>query len=148
MNMTEEDFIKLRVHLEHIRPLVDQFCKKHGFQRIEGSSVGRYPRIRLQRCDGITLWLDLWMGLDSEGQRFNRFRPDIPYELSAGAFVDEQSENGDSWRFQKSFVIWQALPFSNVADALSEALETGVATLQQWDLAFLHKEGLRVELGK
>ncbi len=144
--MTEEDFVRLGAHLEQLRPSIEEFCQKHGFERIVGSSVGRYPRIRLQRCDEITLWLDLWMSLDDEGQRFNCFSPDTPYELSAGAFFDESSESGD-WRYQKSFVIWPAKPYSEVADALPEALETGVAALQQWDSVLLRNEGLLVKLG-
>ena len=144
--MLEDDFTKLNAHLEIVTPLVEAFCHKYDFKRIVGSSVGRYPRIRLQRCDEITLWLDLWMGLDNEGQRFNLFSPDIPYELSAGAFFDEKSQSADKWRYQKSFVIWPAKPFNEVADELREALEFGVATVKNWDLYFLMKEGLRVQL--
>lgn len=145
--MTEEDFAKLGAHLEQLNPLVEEFCRKHGFERIKGSSVGRYPRIRLQRCDDITLWLDLWMGLDGAGQRFSRFSPEIPYELSAGAFFDEQSENLDKWRYQKSFVIWPSTPFIEVAAKLPAALEDGLKALEKWDLSFLQKEGLRAPLG-
>ena len=145
--MTEEDFARLGVHLEEVVPLVEDFCRKHRFERIVGSSVGRYPRVRLQRCDKITLWLDLWMGLDEGGQRFSHFSPNIPYELSAGAYFDELSECADKWRYQKSFVIWPSKPFSEIAAGLPEALEIGLTVLEKWELDFLKKEGLPVQLG-
>jgi len=146
--MTEDDFTRLRNHLEQVLPLVDQFCSKHNFERVEGSSIGRYPRIRLQRRNDTTFWLDLWMGLDSNGQRFSYFHPDIPYELSAGAFFDEQSSETEKWRYQKSFVIWPAKPFREVGINLIEALENALTTLQRWDRVFLRNEGSKTLLGQ
>lgn len=145
--MTEADFIQLGAHLEQLVPCVEEFCRKHGFVRIVGSSIGRYPRIRVQRHDEITLWIDLWMCLDDDGQRFGLFSPDIPYELSAGAYFDEPSEDATPWRYQQCFIIWPAKPFKEVAEALPKALENGVAILQQWDVCLLQKEGLRHQLG-
>lgn len=144
--MTEEDFASLRAPLQQLNPTIEEFCRKNGFERIEGPSVGRYPRVRLQRSDSITLWFDLWMGLDAEGERFSRVSPEIPYELSAGAFFDEQSGSAGRWRYQKSFVIWPSIPFHEIAEKLSEALEDGLKTLERWDLSLLQKEGLRVPL--
>lgn len=145
-DMTEEDFIKLGAHLKQLDPCVEEFCRKHSFERIVGSSIGRYPRIRVERSDTITLWIDLWMCLDDDGQRFSLFSPDLPYELSAGAYFDEPSEDATQWRYQHCFAIWSAKPFKEVAEALPEALEKAVAILQQWDLSLLQKEGLRLQL--
>ena len=145
--MTENDFTALGQHLEPLNPIVAAFCKKHGFERVVGPSVGRYPRIRLRRVDAITRWIDLCLGLDDAGQRFTSFTPDLPYELSAGGFFDEVAAGPSEWRYQKAVVIWPALPFSDVADKLAEALESGVAALQEWDATFLETEGLRVSLG-
>lgn len=144
--MTEEEFIRLGAHLEQLDPVIGEFCERHGFERIRGASVGRYPRVRLQRCGHITIWIDLWMCLDDAGQRFTQFFPDIPYELGAGAFFDDRSEERGQCRYQKEFVILSSIPFNEVADVLSESLQDGVRTLEKWDSNFLRREGLRVPL--
>jgi hypothetical protein len=145
--MTEDDFTALGQHLQTLNPIIAEFCKRHGFERIVGPSVGRYPRIRLQRTDAITRWIDLWMGFDEAGHRFTSFTADLPYELSAGAFFDEPTTGPSQWRYQKAFLIWPALPFREVADKLAKALESGVAALEEWDATFLQTEGKRVTLG-
>lgn len=145
--MVESDFANLSLHLESVRPLVEEFCQRRGFERIEGPSVGRYPRIRLQRTGEIILWIDLWMGLDSAGHRFSQFFPSIPYELSAGAYFDEPSGHREKFRFQKSFLIWTAKPFTEVPANLNSALEEALVEIEKWDLSFLREQGLRVRLG-
>lgn len=140
--MTEDDFNALGHHLRVLDPIIAAFCHQHGYERVTGPSVGRYPRIRLQQTESVTRWIDLWMGLDEFGRRFTRFAPDLPYELGAGAFV-----NDHECRYQKAFVIWPALPFSEVAGKLAEALASAAATLCSWDAAFLQAHGRRVVLG-
>lgn len=145
-SMTEEDFIRLGDHLHELAPLVESFCVQHGYERITGPSVGRYPRVRLQAPGSPTKWLDLWMGLDENGDRFVAFSPEIPYELSAGAFFDRE-ENGGRWRFQHSITLWEKMPFQDVAEYLPKALEEGAAEISRWDPGFLQETGKRVQLG-
>src|ERR1700677_2944719 len=86
--MNEEDFIKLRKHLSTVRPIIDEFCRAHEFACVNPLSLGRYPRIRIEKAGDINRWLDLWMGLDKDGKRFEKYFDDVPYDLSAGAYAD------------------------------------------------------------
>ena len=80
-------YAQLNEHLKEFAPIIDSFCSSHGFLYVDRISLGRYPRIRVERNETHKIWLDLWLELDDDGQRFAKFRPDLPYELSAGAAV-------------------------------------------------------------
>ena len=130
--MTEADFDDLNAHLEAVRPVFDEFCARHGFAHVDRRSLGRYPRIRIERAGSVRLWFDLWMQLNDDGRRFERFGPDLPYELSAGAYCDVDDVSGKRVRFQMAFQCFSGKPFEQVASALPSELEQNLETLESW----------------
>ncbi len=145
--MTEEELAALAAHLVTLEPIVKTFCDEHGYRRSVGSSVGRYPRIRLERFDQITRWIDLWMCVDEDGQRYTSFEPSLPYELSGGACLDEPETRPGAWRYSRCFVVWPSLPFNQVAQKLPLGLRSAVARMEDWNEETLKSDGQRVRLG-
>ena len=82
--MTQEQFGQLREHLKLLRPTFDQFCSVSGYRYVDPRSIGMYPRIRIEKLGDFTRWFDLWMELDNDGNRYQSFFEDVPYELAAG----------------------------------------------------------------
>ena len=145
--MNEADFVALSEHLEEVRPIFDDFCTRHGFVYVDRRSLGRYPRIRIERPGAPSLWFDLWMEVGKDGQRFERFRRDLPYELSAGASLVLQDGSKYGVRFDKCFQCFSGEPFDQVGAILQDKLETHLRTLEQWDAQYLKEHGERVQLG-
>jgi hypothetical protein len=145
--MNEADFATLNEHLQEVRPIFDDFCARNGFVYVNPKSLGRYPRIRIERPGAPTIWFDLWMEFDKDGHRFERFRRDLPYELSAGAsvFVDDGSKYGV--RFDKCFQCFSGKPFDQVGAVLQNELQKHLPTLAQWDVQYLKDNGKKVQLG-
>jgi len=141
--MTEEDFQALSEHLHSLDSIVNGFCVAHSFERMVGPAVGRYPRIRFRRAEGVIQWIELGMELDAFGHRYTTFSPDLPYALGAGAYFDVPRIESGFWRYQKMIVVWPKLAFCDVAERLSEGLETGLFQIARWDEAFLRTKGDR-----
>ena len=141
------DFVAFNEHLNEVRPIFDDFCARHGFAYMPRAAIGRYPRIRIAR-EGLTkLYFDLQMELDEKGQRFEKFRRDLPYGLSAGAYVDEQDGSKYGVRFQKGLICFSAKPFDQVGAVLQNEMEKHLPTLEQWDVQHLKDNGKKVQLG-
>jgi len=87
------------------------------------------------------------MELDEKGQRFEKFRRDLPYGLSAGAYVDEQDGSKYGVRFQKGLICFSAKPFDQVGAVLQNEMEKHLPTLEQWDAQHLKDNGKKVQLG-
>jgi len=145
--MTEADFATLGDHLLELRPIFDEFCARRGFSYVDPRSLGRYPRIRIERAAAVTHWFDLWMELDATGHRFERFRRDLPYELSAGAFLDVADGSRYGHRFHHVVQCFAAMPFNQVAGTLPGEFERQLPVLETWDGSFLREHGQRVQLG-
>jgi len=149
--MTEEQFKKhfkdLREHLDLVRPVVGEFCSSTGYQHVEPRSIGRYPRIRIQKLGEVIRWLDLSMELDKDGNRYESFFEGVPYELAAGAnfHVEDGTEFGH--RFQKSYSVFSGKPFKDVPEPLPEELRKGAAEIEGWTAEMLRKQGEKVQLG-
>jgi len=120
---------------------------RNGFVFVDRKSLGRYPRVRIERPGLIKLWFDLWMESDKDGRRFERFRRDLPYELSVGAYVDVQDGSRFGIRFQKSFQCFSGKPFDQVGAVLQSEMETHLDTLEKWDEHYLNENGQKVRLG-
>ncbi len=149
--MSEDDFLELAAHLKALRPTFEMFCAQHGFEFVNRLALGRYPRIRIEKViDNVHLWFDLWMCLDSDGNRYEKYFESIPYELSAGAFLDiieEVSLAGH--RYQIAFPIWERMPFSAIAPAvLVAAMEDHLPQLSEWNVANLRSKGKVIALPK
>jgi len=148
--MNEAEFLAfwaaLNDHLKEVQPIFDDFCARNGFVCVNRKSLGRYPRIRIERVGGSKLWFDLWMELDKHGRRFEQFRRDLPYELAAGAYVDVECDSRHRTRFQKSILLFSGKPFDQVSAVLEGEMRKHLSTLEEWDAEYLKKNGQRVEL--
>lgn len=144
--MTIPDFDDLNAHLEEIRPIIDSFCKRHSFERTSQNSLGRYPRVRIQRSFALNLWFDLWMELRKDGSRFEKFTPHVPYELSAGAFADVPDGSKYGVRHQKAILCFSGKPFREVHGVLRSEMERTLVKLESWDLDYLKSHGEKIVL--
>jgi hypothetical protein len=129
-----------------VRPIFNTFCAIHGFVRADPQTLGRYPRIRIEREEGeLTRVLELWMELDDKGQRFEQFRPDLPYELTAGVSIlvpdDEYGIRFDSW-----VMCFAHKPFHQVPAVLRSELETHLVIIEQWTGEYLKTYGRKTKL--
>ena len=145
--MNEADFKTLNEHLQEVRPIFDDFCAQNGFAFVDRKSLGRYPRIRIERPGTTRIWFDLWMELDKDGHRVEHFRRDFPYELSAGAYVDVPDDSKHGTRFQKSFQCFSGKPFDQISAVLQGEMQTHLRTLEEWDVQYLKDKGKKVQLG-
>lgn len=145
--MNEADFVALNEHLEEVRPIVDAFCARHGYVYVNRGALGRYPRIRIERPGEPKIWFDLWMECDKSGQRIERFRRDLPYELSAGAYLDVQDGSRYGIRFGKCIQCFSGKPFHQVSAVLQTEIEKHLPTLDLWDSQHLKDNGKKVQLG-
>jgi len=146
--MNEADFAALNEHLKELRPAFDEFSSRNGFVYIDQTSLGRYPRIRIERRGVTNLWFDLWMELDERGQRFVQFRRDLPFELSAGAYIDVRDGTKHGTRFQKSFQCFSGKPFEQLSPILESTMRNALEALEKWDVQFLRDAGEEVRLGQ
>lgn len=145
--MDESDYLALNQHLEEVLPIISRFNKLHDFSMVDRISLGRYPRIRIQKSTPLCIWFELWMKLDKDGRHYEEFRRDIPYELSAGAFTDIHEGSKDRFRYAKSFVCFNDLPFDQVSSVLEKALLKDLPTLDGWNAEYLVRTGEKIKLG-
>jgi hypothetical protein len=144
--MTEDDFEALRAHLSEVRPIFDEFCAAHGFVHADPQSIGRYPRIRIEREEGeLIRVLELWMEYDDKGRGFERFRPDLPYELSAGvSIIVPDAEYGT--RFDSWVVCFVHKPFHQVPAVLRTEMEKHLVIIERWTGEYLKAYGRKTTL--
>ncbi len=144
--MNENDFVELNKHLKELEPIFIEFCSQNEFVFTNKKSLGRYPRIRIERQTEINIWFDLWMQPDKSGNRFEIFNKNLPYELSAGAYYTESNNSKTSLRFDKSFICFSDIPFFKIEIILQAELSKNLITLKQWNVDFLKKFGRKVVL--
>lgn len=143
--MDEADFAALNEHLQEVKPVFDDFCARNGFVYVDRKALGRYPRIRVERVGATTLWFDLWMELDKEGRRVEKFRRDLPYELSAGAYVDVPDGSKYGTRFSKRLQCFSGRPFDQVGAVLRNEMQQHLHILAAWDAQYLKDNGERLQ---
>jgi hypothetical protein len=144
--LDEAGFEVLRRPLETLRPAFDRFCKEQGFEYVNPLALGRYPRIRVAKPSEIQLWLDLWMELDADGKRFEVLRDDLPYELSAGAYIDCSDESGSKSRLQHMVSCFRGKSIREMTSDLSAELDRAFRLIRAWDRPFLEEHGKRIPL--
>ncbi len=143
-----DEMEKLREHLKCFYPIFDRFCENFGFQYANPTSIGRYPRIRVtQQSLNVQLAIDLWMEYDSEGKRFIKFDPSLPYELSGGASVHFEDGTEHGYRYSRSFVKYLQRPFHKVESSLYEDLTGILDVLKKWNIGDILREGKKIKLG-
>lgn len=145
--MNESDFIELNEHLQEVRPIFDSFNERNNFVYVDRKALGRYPRIRIERNGSTNIWFDLWMEYDEEGNKFEVFRYDLPYELSAGAYVDVQEASTNGVRFQKCIQCFSGKPFNQIGVDLASEMQKQLCILEEWDVQYLKDKGERIRLG-
>jgi hypothetical protein len=143
----EAGFAALNVHLDEVRPIFDVFCAVNRFVYVNRTALGRYPRVRIERAGATKIWFDLWMELDKNGERFELFRRDLPYMLSAGADIVVPDGSKYGTRFQKCFMCFAGKPFDQVAAVLQNEMEKYLPTLEGWNEQYLKANGEEVKLG-
>lgn len=139
MYLTEDEYLfghfkQLNVDLPKVRPIFEVFCLETGFVPATRISLGRYPRFRVDRtepCGQIRLWFDFSMGLTSEGQRYEFYSPDLPYELGCGAVIDRLTEKR---RYSKTILCFENRSMNFVLPGLAQELRSHLAIIQAWDL--------------
>jgi hypothetical protein len=144
--LTEAGFATLNEHLNEVRPIFDVFCAQNGFVPVAQNSIGRYPRIRIERSGPVNLWFDLWMEFDQNGQRFELFSRDSPYELTAGANVVTEDESNCIVRFQKAIQCFSGKPFDEVSAILLLEMQKHLPIVGGWDAKYLQANGKKVQL--
>jgi hypothetical protein len=93
--MTEEEFRALRAPLERdALSTFAEFARTNGLVLVD--DVGRYPRLRAETKKDVelTLWIDFWMELDAKGAYYTKFEENLPHELSGGAWMERNEEDG------------------------------------------------------
>lgn len=139
-------FAALNEHLEEVRPIFDEFCGRHGFVYVNRKSLGRYPRVRIERAVATKIWFDLSMGCDKNGRPYDHFRRDLPYDLWAGASVVIQDGSKYGTRFGKWFACFSGRPFDQVGGVLLSEMERHLPTLEAWDETYLKANGEKGEI--
>ena len=145
--LTEIGLATLIEHLSEVRPIFDVFCAQYGFVPVAQASIGRYPRIRIERSGAVNVWFDLWMEFDREGRRFEHFTRDLPYELSTGASVVLEDEFNGTVRFQKAIQCFSGKPFAEVGAVLLSEMQKYLSIVEKWDAHHLLTYGKKVDLG-
>lgn len=147
MNMLDE-MEKLGSHIKILHPLFDRFCENFDFHYANPSSIGRYPRIRIIReSKDIELWIDLWMELNEQGQRYTIFDPSLPYELSGGASIHCDDGTQYGYRYFRPFIQFSNRPFYKLEKTLYEDLINVYEVIKKWNIDDIIKEGKQVKLG-
>jgi len=145
--MDEANFAALNEHLQEVRPIFDGFCARNGFEYVDQRSLGRYPRIRIEKSGATNIWFDLWMELDKDGHRIEQFSRGLLYELSAGAYVDVQDGSKYGTRFQKALQCFSGKPFDQISVVLQREMQKHLPVLKEWDVQYLKNNGKKVQLG-
>jgi hypothetical protein len=142
------DWVALNEHLAEVRPIFDAFCTRNRFAYVNRLSLGRYPRMRIERTGATNIWFDLSMDLDKDGTRFEQFRRDLPYELSGGAYIDVPDGSKYGTRFSEIILCFSGKPFDEVGAVLETEMEEHLPTLEGMGRAYLTDNGQRILLGR
>ncbi len=140
-------FSELSSHLAPLIPAFAEFCSRHEYSFVDSRSLGRYPRVRVEKVADVITWFELWMCLDAEGNRYESFFETIPFELSAGVCIDLIDEPPLGRRYQVAFPIWERRPFSSItSEEMIRAMELSFSTLNVWSVEMLKANGKLVML--
>jgi hypothetical protein len=139
-------FEKLNEHLSEVKPIIVEFCTGHGYAFVNAQSIGRFPRIRIEKFSPIHCWIDLWMSLDKTGNRYEVFFSEVPYDLYAGASVILPTDDQRFVRHQLTFQVWCEKPFLTVPAELLAGLRECHLRLTEWDRELLIQTGDRIQL--
>jgi hypothetical protein len=132
---------ELSRHLSGIDPVIDSFCRETGFSR-QISGVSRYAMRRLVLSRDVQWWIELRMLEDDNGQRFEKFFPDIPYWLGGGAWVDLEGDRYAS----DAVATFERISFKTLESQLSEGLRATWNSIRGYTVERLVSLGPKVKL--
>ena len=109
---TPEDYELLGEHLRAIDPVLEGFAAAHGYTYYPPHECGRYPNRRLTRDGVISRTIHVAMADRPDGQRFDRFFPEVPYTVFGGAWIDDHEHRR---RWHSPFLTTGQIPFVQLA---------------------------------
>jgi len=136
-----EAYERLGEHLCALDPLVEEFCRQTGFVR-RTTGISRYPMRRLDLHRQVSWFIELRMGEDEHGQRYDHFFPDVPYWLSGGAWIDLEGYRYGS----EGIVTFQGVPFCLLGARLASDLRSTWERIRGFTPDYLVSLGPRVKL--
>jgi len=137
-----EDYERLSEHLREVDPIIDDFCRQTGFSR-QTTGISRYPMRRLVLYREVQSWIELRMLENGQGERYDRFFPDIPYWLGGGGWVDLQG-----YRYATDPVYtFDKLPFRLLVPQLASGLISTWESIRGITVDYLVSLGPKVRLG-
>src|SRR5438067_3752765 len=107
-----EAYERLGEHLTALDAVIGAFAVAHGYSV---SRRGRYPNRYLTQHGIVMRGIEISMGDDERGQRFDQFFPEIPYIIWGGAWVDDLSARK---RYCSPHLRTYPLPFSALEHTL------------------------------
>jgi hypothetical protein len=114
---TIEAYERLGEHLSALDAVIDAFAVAHGYSV---TRRGRYPNRYLTQHGILMRGIEISMGDDERGQRFDQFFPEIPYIIWGGAWVDDLSARK---RYCSPHLRTYPLPFSTLKRILPRYLD-------------------------
>jgi hypothetical protein len=87
-----EDYDRLGEHLTEIDTPLAEFAARHGYTVYPKLSGGRYPNRRVTQEGAVFRSIQISMDVAQNGERFDRFFPDIPYTVFGAAWIDDRSQ--------------------------------------------------------
>ena len=112
---TEEDYERLGEHLRAIDGPLADFAAAHGYTVYSRLSGGRYPNRRITQTGIVSRSIHIAMADQPDGQRFDRFFPEIPYTIFGGAWIDDHEQH---LRWSAPFLHTREIPFSSLLGVL------------------------------
>ena len=112
-----EDYERLGEHLTRLDAVIDAFAVAHDYNV---TRRGLYPNRYLMQRGPLMRGIEISMGDDERGQRFDQFSPEIPYIVWAGAWIDDWTIRT---RLSGPHIKTWPIPFSALERHLSAYLE-------------------------
>ena len=117
---TPEDYDQLGDHLRQVDAPLMAFAAKHGYIVCPRHLGGRYPNRRILQEGVVNRSIIISMDEKPDGQRYDRFFPDIPYTIGSAAWIDDFEQLK---RWHAPFIALRGLPFSTLLLTLQLQLD-------------------------
>jgi hypothetical protein len=115
-----EDYERLGEHLSKIDAPLASFAATYGYTLYPKLSGGRYPNRRITQEGSVFRSIHISMELAPNGERFDEFFPEIPYNCWAGAWIDDHKKRE---RWSGPSICIKRIPFSVLVQTLNLHLD-------------------------
>ena len=116
---SQEDYERLGEHLVQIEPALAAFAGEHGYDVYPRLSGGRYPNRRITHIGTLRRSILISMDLAPNGERYDRFFPEIPYSVGGGTWIDDEST---LVRWHGPWLHIEGIPFASLVGTLQHHL--------------------------